>query len=76
MDLIKDWSPFLKTWPSNQNERVFGMFTVVSYVPLLVLQWLFHNKLGFGDFGGFSKLRDQGAYLWPFDLERNVANLW
>jgi len=47
----------------------------VSFVPMLVLQWWFCNKLGFGDFGDFPKLGDKKACFWPFNLERNIANL-
>jgi hypothetical protein len=36
-------------------------FIAISFVPILVLQWWFCNKLGFGDFGVFSKLEDQRA---------------
>ena len=53
--------------------RVLGTFIVVIFVSILVLQWWFCNKFGFRDFDGFSKLGDQGAHLWPFDLERNVV---
>jgi hypothetical protein len=44
-DSIKDWSFFIKVWPSNQNVRVLGIFTIVSSIPMLVFQWWFCNKL-------------------------------
>jgi hypothetical protein len=46
----------------------------MSFVLMLVLQWWFCNKLGFGDFGGFSKLRDQEGCFWHFNFKRNVIN--
>jgi hypothetical protein len=53
--------------------RVLGTFIVVIFVSILVLQWWFCNKFCFRDFDDFFKLGDQGAHLWPFDLERNVV---
>jgi hypothetical protein len=39
-------------------------FTAISFVLILILKWWFCNKLGFGDFGSFPKLRDQEACFY------------
>ena len=45
MDLIKDGSLFIKTWPSDQNERVLGMFysyelcTYVGFTMVIFTTW-------------------------------------
>ena len=50
-------------------------FTDGGFVPMLVLQLWFCNKLGFIAFGDFPKLGDEGVCFWPFNLERNMTNL-
>jgi hypothetical protein len=39
---------------------------------LLVLRWLFCNKLGFGDFGGFDKLGDKFNLLILREIWSNL----
>jgi hypothetical protein len=47
--------------PLTQMEGFWVCFYSCKLYTLLVLQWWFCNKLGFGDYGGFAKLRGKGV---------------
>jgi len=56
MDSINNWSMF---GPLIEMREFLVCFYSCELCTLLVLQWWFCNKLGFGDFGGFVKLKYQ-----------------
>jgi len=55
-------------------------FGYILWLRALYIYWFYNDgfatNLVFEDFGGFSKFEDQEACFLPFDLERNVINLW